>query len=63
MKKKYMMPLQRIAELDPKDGFLLLQTLSLERPASAAALDVDDSSKVKEERHFNSNGNIWDDEW
>lgn len=59
-----MMPLQRIAELDPKDG-LLLQTLSFSRPASAAAVDVDDddSDKVKEERHFNSNGNIWDDEW
>lgn len=58
MKKKYMMPLQRIAELDPKDG--LLQTQSLE-----LADEYDDgSSKVKEELHpFNSNGNIWDKEW
>ena len=55
-----MMPLPRIAELDPKDGFLLLTT-SLDCTAYEA--DDNNSSKVKEERHFNSNGNIWDDEW
>lgn len=57
MKKKYMIPLQRIAELDPKDGILLEMSYG-------EGEDGEDSSKVKEESHsFNSNGNIWDKEW
>ena len=61
MKKKCMMPLQRIAELDPKDGFLQ-QSVSVVKDDDE--YDLYNSTKVKEESHsFNSNGNIWDKEW
>lgn len=61
MKKKYMMPLQRIAELDPKDA--LLQSVSVGIGEDEES-DEHDSDKVKEEWYpFNSNGNIWDNQW